>query len=212
MQLAEEIRACRACPTMPSERRRVPGGGVAEPRVVLVGEAPGRYGAERTGVPFLGDRSGALLRELMAEVGLCTERNAFITNVVKCNPRDERGNNRKPAPAECAACRGFLRREIALLRPDLIVTLGDLACREIVGLAIRECVGVPRCVGESRVLPLYHPSYAASYGYPRERYRQQFLRIQELLVNLDPPGQDWVVGTLTLSRERTEPSSRSVAG
>jgi uracil-DNA glycosylase len=179
--LAAEITACRACPTMPLDRRRVPGWGVDEPLVVLIGEAPGRYGADRTGVPFLGDRSGRFLRELMAEVGLSTERNAYITNVVKCNPRDERGNNRKPAPVECVACRGYLWRELALLRPRILVTLGDLACREVVGLAIRECVGDARQVAGYWLLPLYHPSYAASYAYPRERYREQFLRLRALL-------------------------------
>jgi DNA polymerase len=166
---------------MPDDRRRVPGWGVSEPLVVLVGEAPGRFGAERTGVPFLGDRSGAFLRELMAEVGLDTERNAYITNVVKCNPREERGNNRKPAPAECAACRGYLWREIALLRPRIIVPLGDLACRETLGEPIGKCVGTVRRLAGCWVLPLYHPSYAASYAYPRERYREQFLQLRPLL-------------------------------
>src|SRR5947209_8400314 len=108
---------------MSEDRRRVPGCGVPNPAVLLIGEAPGRFGADRTGIPFFGDRSGAFLRELMAEAGLSTERNAYVTNVVKCNPRDGRGNNRRPSAAECGACRGYLWREIALLRPRILVPL-----------------------------------------------------------------------------------------
>jgi DNA polymerase len=166
---------------MPPERRRVPGWGVADPLVMFVGEAPGRFGADRTGVPFLGDRSGRFLRELMAELGLSTECNAYITNVVKCNPRDERGNNRKPSAAECTACRGYLWREVTLLDPRIVVPLGELACREIVGLPIRACVGEARRHGGRWVLPLYHPSYATSYSYPRDRYREQFFHLKSLL-------------------------------
>jgi DNA polymerase len=117
----------------------------------------------------------------MAEAGLSTERNAFITNVVKCNPRDGRGNNRKPDGAERAACRGFLWREIAVLAPPVIVTLGDIACREILGLPIGRCIGEARRINNRWILPLYHPSYAASYSYPRDRYRRQFLQVRVLL-------------------------------
>src|SRR5215216_6289699 len=99
------------------------------PLMVLVGEAPGRFGADRTGVPFSGDRSGAFLRELIAELGLDAEREVYITNVVKCNPRDERGNNRAPAGAEIAACRSHMEAELRLLRPRVVVPLGALACR-----------------------------------------------------------------------------------
>src|ERR1051326_8210327 len=115
LDLAGEIASCRRCPSMPPERRRVPGQGSSNPRLVFVGEAPGRLGADRTGVPFSGDRSGRFLRELINELGLDAEREVFITNVVKCNPRDERGNNRTPTAREVAACSAHLDAELRLL-------------------------------------------------------------------------------------------------
>ncbi|MBI3962088.1 MAG: hypothetical protein HY335_05005 [Deinococcus sp.] len=68
--LRQEIVACRACPTMPDSRRRVPGAGEIGARVVLLGEAVGRFGGDRTGVPFTGDRSGRLLQDMLAAVPL----------------------------------------------------------------------------------------------------------------------------------------------
>lgn len=179
--LAERITACRACPSMPPERRRVPGHGPAEPVILFVGEAPGRFGADRTGIPFSGDRSGAFLRELIAELGLDAERDVTITNVVKCNPRDQRGNNRTPTPLEVATCCPHLEAELRLLRPRVVVPLGALACRALLDRPLREARGVPIQQGGLLYFALYHPSYAVSYGYPKERYREEFLRLRTLL-------------------------------
>jgi uracil-DNA glycosylase family 4 len=150
--------------------------------LAFVGEAPGRLGGDRTGVPFSGDRSGQFLRELIVELGLNVERDVYITNVVKCNPRDERGNNRAPRPDEVAACRPYLEKELQLLRPRLVVPLGGLACRVLLGRPLREirCTLI-RQQGLS-FYPLYHPSYSVSYGYSRERYREEFLVLKALVV------------------------------
>jgi uracil-DNA glycosylase family 4 len=182
--LADQVLACRACPSMPAERRRVPGHGPAEPVLVFVGEAPGRFGADRTGVPFSGDRSGRFLRELIAELELDAERDVYITNVVKCNPRDDRGNNRAPSRAEIVTCRPHLEAELRLLRPRLVVPLGALACRVLLDRPLREVRSVPVCRDGVWFVPLYHPSYAVSYGYPREQYRREFLALSALLGSL----------------------------
>jgi DNA polymerase len=179
--LAEQVLACRTCPSMPPERRRVPGHGLAEPVLAFVGEAPGRFGGDRTGVPFSGDRSGQYLRELIAELGLDVERDVYITNVVKCNPRDERGNNRAPRPAEVAACRPHLDAELRLLRPRLVVPLGGLACRTLLNRPLRDVRSTLIRQDGLSFFPLYHPSYAVSYGYPRERYREEFLALNGLM-------------------------------
>jgi uracil-DNA glycosylase family 4 len=178
--VAEQVLACRRCPSMPPERRRVPGCGAIEPVLAFVGEAPGRFGGDRTGVPFSGDRSGQFLRELIAGLGLDVERDVYITNVVKCNPRDERGNNRAPTPAEVAACRPHLEAELRLLRPRVVVPLGGLACRALLHRPLCE-VRMVLCEREGlQFFPLYHPSYAVSYGYPRARYREEFLALKTL--------------------------------
>jgi uracil-DNA glycosylase family 4 len=169
---------------MPPDRRRVPGHGPARASLVLVGEAPGRFGADRTGIPFSGDRSGAFLRELIAELGLDAERDVYITNVVKCNPRDERGHNRAPSTDEIAACRPHLTAELRLLRPRVVVSLGALACRALLGRPLREVRGIPIRQDGLLLFALYHPSYAASYSYPRERYREEFLALRGLLGGL----------------------------
>jgi DNA polymerase len=166
---------------MPPERRRVPGHGSASPVLVFVGEAPGRHGADRTGVPFSGDRSGAFLRELIGELGLDLEQEVYITNVVKCNPRDERGNNRAPSPAEVAACRPYLQAELRLLRPRGVVSLGTLACQVLLGRPLREVRGTPVHQDGLLCVPLYHPGYSTGYGYPRERYRSEFLALREMV-------------------------------
>jgi uracil-DNA glycosylase len=179
--LADQVLACRACPSMPPERRRVPAHGPAVPAILFVGEAPGRFGADRTGVPFSGDRSGAFLRELIAELGLDVERDVTITNIVKCNPRDDRGNNRPPTAAEVAACRSHLAEELRLLRPRVVVPLGAMACRALLNRPLREVRGIPVRRDGLLFLALYHPSYAASYSYPREKYREEFLQLRALL-------------------------------
>src|SRR5258707_1380878 len=98
--LVAQVRACRACPRM-AGRRRVLGdaNGPLRARAVLVGTAPGRYGAERTGIPFSGDRSGAALDVLLARAGLRRD-DVFITNAVLCNPQDAGGRNDEPSAAE----------------------------------------------------------------------------------------------------------------
>jgi DNA polymerase len=155
--LADRITTCRACPSMPPERRRVPGHGPAEAVLAFVGEAPGRFGADRTGVPFSGDRSGRFLRELIVELGLDAERDVYITNVVK---------------------------ELRLLRPRVVVPLGTLACRVLLDRPLREVRSAPVLRDGLWFFPLYHPSYAVSYGYPREQYRREFLGLRALLAAL----------------------------
>ena len=166
---------------MPPERRRVPGHGAVEPVLAFVGEAPGRFGGDRTGVPFSGDRSGQFLRELIAELGLDVERDVYITNVVKCNPRDERGNNRAPSPDEVAACRPHLEAELRLQRPRLVVPLGGLACKALLHRPLRDVRSTLIQQDGLSFFPLYHPSYAVSYGYPRERYREEFLALRVVM-------------------------------
>jgi uracil-DNA glycosylase len=113
-------------------RRRVLGDANGSPgaRAMLVGTAPGRHGAERTGIPFSGDRSGEALDALLRRTGL-SRADVFITNAVLCNPQDGRGRNDEPTATELRACRTHLRDTIAVVDPPLVVALGRTAYRAL---------------------------------------------------------------------------------
>lgn len=168
MTLRREILSCRRCPSMEG-CRRVPGAGRRGAGLFFLAEAPGRLGAARTGRPFAGDRSGDLFFEMLAATGLRRDR-IFVTNVVKCNPLDARGRNRRPLPGEVAACRPFWRRELARVRPALVVPLGDVACREVVGRPLAAARGRVWSTPCGPAFPLYHPAYVVRHSYGRDRY------------------------------------------
>jgi uracil-DNA glycosylase len=152
--IAAEIEKCRACRLCEKRRRAVPGLGSARPLALIVGEGPGAEEDAR-GEPFVGP-AGQLLDRMLASIGLGRGTNCFITNIVKCRPPQ----NRDPAPDEQAACLGYLRRQIALLRPKAILCVGRIAAQALLGTAD----GVGKLRGRWREfegLPLlvtYHPS------------------------------------------------------
>jgi DNA polymerase len=115
--IAAEVRACTRCRLHGTRTNAVPGEGEYETDVVFVGEGPG-FNEDRLGRPFVG-RAGDLLVKLLARLGW-RRSEVFITNVVKCRPPD----NRDPEPDEIAACLPYLRRQLELLDPALVVTLG----------------------------------------------------------------------------------------
>lgn len=195
-QLAVEVLACTACPALCSSRTQsVPGAGSPNADVLFVGEAPGRFGADQTGIPFTQDRSGRLLREMIDELSAELGRplKVYITNVVKCNPQDAEGRNRKPSADEVVSCRSFLLREIALVRPKVIVTLGGLAAQEVLGTSkFSWWRKVPRTIP---VYPAKHPAYVIRGGgkerLTRERYLAHLLPVLKWLPptprNVFPP-------------------------
>ena len=115
--IAAEVRVCTNCRLHETRTRAVPGEGDPETEVVFVGEGPG-FNEDRGGRPFIG-RAGDLLVKLLASIGWRRE-DVFITNVVKCRPPD----NRDPQPDEIAACAPYLRRQLEVLDPAVVVTLG----------------------------------------------------------------------------------------
>jgi DNA polymerase len=156
-RVAAEIRACTACPLHKTRTNAVPGEGVAEPLVLVVGEGPGAD-EDATGRPFVG-RAGKLLDDMLAargQIGLYRDKNCFIANVVKCRPPE----NRDPLPEETAACAPFLARQIALLKPRLILAVGRVPSQTL--LDTEEGIGKLRGrfydYGGVPLLPTYHPS------------------------------------------------------
>ena len=145
---------CRACKLAPTRTNLVFGVGDPEPGLLFIGEGPGAE-EDAQGEPFVG-RAGALLTGLIKAVGL-TREDVYITNVVKCRPP----GNRNPEPDEIAACRPILQRQIELMNPRLIVTLGNVPLK----LLHPGAAGITRergntfSYGSWSVLPTFHPSY-----------------------------------------------------
>jgi DNA polymerase len=169
--IAAEVRVCTKCRLHETRTRAVPGEGDPETEVVFVGEGPG-FNEDRGGRPFIG-RAGDLLVKLLASIGWRRE-DVFITNVVKCRPPD----NRDPQPDEIAACAPYLRRQLEVLDPAVIVTLGRFSMATFMpGARISQAHGTIRPVdpatgaGSAVVFAMYHPAAALrTQSIERESY------------------------------------------
>ena len=186
-QALQELQAsmleCRECAALVKCRSRVvPGDGAIPAEVMFVGIAPGRFGGDQTGIPFSGDRSGILLRHMLARVHI---DDVFITNLVRCNPRDARGRNRDPLAGEIGNCRKHLEAEIAIVRPRVIVCLGAMAWRHIASVDSNLPFDPTRPKIHRHVYaiiyPMYHPGYVIRGAYPKRRYFRDFLRLRRYL-------------------------------
>src|SRR3954465_5690133 len=125
--LIREASSCTKCAAM-CERAAVLSelNGPVNARVMFIGEAPGRKGADRTRVPFSGDQSGRNFDRFLDSIGVARSE-IFITSAALCNPRKESGANRRPTVAELRNCSNYLQRTIELIDPPVVVTLGGVA-------------------------------------------------------------------------------------
>jgi DNA polymerase len=152
--VAEKIKGCVICPLHQGRTNAVPGYGVLDPKVMVIGEGPGAQ-EDQQGLPFVG-RAGKYLDKWLAAIELSRETSAYIANIVKCRPPE----NRDPKGAEAEACAPYLETQIALVRPKTILTVGRVASSILIG---RE-TGVGKLRGHTysyRGIPLvvtYHPS------------------------------------------------------
>jgi uracil-DNA glycosylase family 4 len=156
--------------------------------VLVIAEAPGRLGADRSAIPLHGDQTGRLFEALLDHAGLARQH-LFITNAVLCNPRDAQGRNAPPAASELARCADHLQATIALLDPAVVVTLGVVALRTLErcsphGLVLAQAVGAPVPWFGRLLVPLYHPGPRARLHRPLEQQRQDFARLGHLLHTL----------------------------
>lgn len=172
--IAAEVRVCTRCRLATTRNQAVPGEGSPDTEVVLVGEGPG-FNEDQQGRPFVG-RAGGVLNELLTSIEW-PRRDVFITNVVKCRPP----GNRDPEPDEIAACASFLRRQLEVLEPALVVTLGRFSLGTFIpGTRISNVHGTVHPVDPTTgaraasVLALYHP--AAADRSPEVK-RQSFVDI-----------------------------------
>jgi len=173
--IAAEICACTACGLHETRTQAVVGSGMADARVAFVGEAPGAQ-EDKRGVPFVG-RAGKLLDQLLERIGLERERVAIL-NVIKCRPPD----NRPPRKGEIAACHHFLEWQLAVIQPELVVTLGRFSlvhfCPEA---SITQVHGQVQHAGDLLVYPVYHPAAAFHRAEWKLALEEDFQRIPELL-------------------------------
>jgi DNA polymerase len=151
--VAEAVRACTRCALCESRANAVPGEGAARATLMCVGEGPGET-EDRTGRPFVG-RAGELLTEILAAIDLPRER-VFIANVVKCRPPQ----NRKPLPDEIASCLPYLRTQIQLIRPKVLLALGATAAEALLGVrkSLNELRGLVHRYDGIPLIVTYHPA------------------------------------------------------
>lgn len=164
--LVQRVQACRKCPRMTGSARVLGFGcGPIGARVMVVGEAPGRLGADESLMPFHGDQAGRNFESLIDQVGL-SRYDLFVTNAVLCNPKDANGNNATPTPTEIANCAPFLREQIEILKPEIVVSLGAVALRSTAAvdphsLDLRTSVRTLQAWSGRKLIPLYHPGQRA---------------------------------------------------
>ena len=125
--IAEEISVCTKCKLCETRTKTVPGSGSLESSLMIVGEGPGED-EDKTGLPFVG-RAGQYMNKWMDAISLEREKNLFLANVVKCRPP----GNRDPLPEEMSACLPFLERQIKLVKPDLILSVGRISSQVLTG-------------------------------------------------------------------------------
>jgi uracil-DNA glycosylase len=187
-EVFSQARACQRCSELAATRKTVVfGNGNADADLMFVGEAPGASEDEQ-GLPFVG-RAGRLLDQLLGEIG--TERGeVFVANVLKCRPP----GNRDPLPIEIENCQDYLLRQVELIEPSVICTLGNFATKLLRG----DPTGITRLHGQPelitlgrravRLYPLYHPAAALYTPRMLETLREDFMRLPEL-VALGAPEQ-----------------------
>ena len=179
-QYAEETSTCTRCPLSATRTQVVFGSGDPDAELMFVGEAPG-FHEDQQGVPFVG-QAGTLLETLLGGIGL-SRADVYVANVLKCRPP----GNRDPQPDEIEACESHLFRQIELIRPTLVATLGNFATKLLSGkpAGITRVHGVPQEVvlGENAVTlyPLFHPAAALYTRSMLAVLEEDFARIPELL-------------------------------
>jgi DNA polymerase len=193
--LSRRAQACTLCPRLASRTAVLSElNGSPQARILMVGEAPGRRGADRTRIPFSGDQSGRNLDAILAAAGLA-RADIFFTSAVLCCP-EENGKNTRPRTSEIANCQPFLKAVIELIRPRIVATLGGVGLEAIGRLygrrwKLADVVATPIEMQTFMLMPLYHPSpqvviTARSLSQQTEDMRQ-LARLAQRLAALPQP-------------------------
>jgi uracil-DNA glycosylase family 4 len=174
-EISAQISACEDCQLSRTRTYTVPGEGSETADIMFIGEAPG-FREDQQGRPFIGP-AGQLLEQLLGQIGM-QRKDVYITNMVKCRPTD----NRDPFPGEIQACSKYLDRQIEIVQPKVIVTLGRHSlARFFPKETISKARGRARNVGDITVFPVYHPAAALRQQSLKGILEKDFERLPELL-------------------------------
>jgi uracil-DNA glycosylase family 4 len=195
-QLFDKIKTCEMCKDLVASRSQaVTGYGDFNADIFIIGEAPGRLGADITGVPFTKDRSGVFLQKMLCMVGLNEDnpesvqpklKGVYITNIVKCNPRKEDGTNRSPTNVEISNCMNHLEKELEIVKPRIVLTLGLPCSKLILGKDFDgKDFGKMKKTDNFLVLPLWHPAFIIRGGgiqkMNEKKYIKYFQQIKKMI-------------------------------
>lgn len=198
--LAKKVQSCELCEKLVESRNQsVMGYGDFNAEIFIIGEAPGRLGADLTGVPFTKDRSGIFLQKLLCNLGLNkTEpesirpklKGVYITNIVRCNPQDQNGTNRSPTKNEINNCINYLEKELEIIKPKLVITLGLPASKVLLGKNFSgRNFGRIQKNEKFFVLPLWHPAFVIRGGgsqrLTEKKYVRHFKKLTKFLTKMD---------------------------
>ena len=173
--LYTEVHQCERCPLHVGRTHAVPGDGPIDADIMFIGEAPG-FHEDQQGIPFVG-AAGKFLNELLEGAGIERDK-VYITNVIKCRPP----GNRDPQQEEVQACAPYLDRQIELINPKVIVTLGRHSmARAFPDEKISVVHGNPRKLGDQVYFPMYHPAAALHQPSLRTTVEADFARLRQLL-------------------------------
>ena len=181
-EFASSVQCCNLCERM-CDRKKVLSSvnGNINSKVMFIAEAPGRLGAECTGIPLYGDRTGENFEMLLSNIGWSRD-DVFITNAILCNPQDEDGNNATPTAKEISNCSYFLSMTIELINPEVVVTLGIKALEAIKYIdqhdyTLRESVASLQPWNKRFIYPLYHMSPRAAIHRSMIQQRADFIKL-----------------------------------
>jgi uracil-DNA glycosylase family 4 len=178
-ELYKEIALCQQCEIAKYRNKVVPGEGAEDAKIMFIGEAPGWH-EDQLGRPFVGP-AGKFLDELLASIGL-TRQQVYIANVIKCRP----SSNRDPLPTEIQNCRHWLERQIELIHPKMIVTLGRYSMAMFFpGKSISKIHGTAKKSGDTIYYAMYHPAAALHQQSLRQSIQEDMLKIPSLLAEAE---------------------------
>lgn len=184
--LLESVNYCNLCERLCSRKKVLSKyNGNLNSKVLFIAEAPGRLGAECTGIPLYGDKTGENFDLLLNSIGW--DRNdIFITNAILCNPQDDKGNNATPNKVEILNCNYYLEMTIKLIEPDIIVTLGATALNALKLIydhkfTLKDHVGECLQWGDKKLMPLYHTGPRALVHRSRAKQRADFISLSHMI-------------------------------